>query len=417
MSSHSYLNRNFNPSEYGKQGREEASNSDKPWLLFSSLPYYVLPFVYYGFYISLRDYNNPFFFLWIIYGLMPLLEYYAKYDWLNPTKEQYKELGKAKAFKIPLYVSLIMSWIFTFWVIKYLCMTQFTGLHIVATIFGVGTLSSTNFLIAHELFHKNDTFGRIIGTLTMSPNLYMHFFIEHNYGHHKRVATPDDPASALAGENYYKFLRRSIIGSYLSAWEYESNRLVNVKGHKSIWVAQNRMIWFGLNNIILPLIVKILFGWFGFFIFLLIAIQSIAYLECINYIEHYGLQRKEISPGVYEKVNIKHSWNAPHRITNYLLFKLQRHSDHHENAYKPYQTLLTLEESPMLPAGYSLSILMGFFPSIWFEVMNPILWAYNNNRSLNDKEIKKCDEYLRNFVWSCFGITLSFMIIWGKRSI
>ena len=407
--------RDFNPGEYKKQGREKASNSERPWLLFSSLPYYTLPFVYYGYYISLKYYNNPFFFAWLIYGLVPLVEYYTKHDWLNPTKEQYKELEKSIAFKIPLYVGLFTNWIFTFWSIKYLCMSEFNVIHITATIFGVGSLAAANFSIAHELFHKNATLPRIFGILAMAPNLYMHFFIEHNYGHHKRVATPSDPASSLAGETYYKYLPRSIIGSYKSAWEYESNKLVNIKGFKSAWVPQNRMIWFALNNIIFPLIVQRIFGWYGLLVFLMIVMQSISYLEGINYIEHYGLQRKEISPGVYEKVNIKHSWNAPHRLTNFLLFKIQRHSDHHENAYKHYQTLLTVEGSPMLPCGYSLGIMMGFFPPVWFEVMNPILQAYKEERSLDEKEIKKCDYALRKFIWLWFGAFLSFVIIWGNK--
>ena len=164
--------------------------------------------------------------------------------------------------------------------------------------------------------------------------MYLHFYIEHTHGHHRRVATPEDPTSSRRNETLYQFLPRTIIGSWISAWQYEEKRL----GTKEISV-YNRMHIFILCYLMFPSIIKILYGWSGMLFFLSTAGISIIFLETINYIEHYGLVRKEISPGVYEKVDIKHSWNAPHRLTNYLLFKLQRHSDHHENSYKPYQTL------------------------------------------------------------------------------
>jgi len=162
------------------------------------------------------------------------------------------------------------------------------------------------------------------------------------------------------------------VGGYKSAWELEKKRLKAI-GCKGVFNIHNRMLYFGLCNFVLPYVVYVFFGGFGLFIFLLQAFISIAYLEAVNYMEHYGLERKEISPGVYERVNISHSWNAPHRFTNYIMFKLQRHSDHHENSYKPYQILCTYESSPMLPHGYSVCVMMAFIPSLWFDVMN-FLW-------------------------------------------
>ena len=116
--------------------------------------------------------------------------------------------------------------------------------------------------------------------------------------------------------------------------------------------------------------------------------MSVIILESINYIEHYGLSRKEISPGVYEPVDITHSWNAPHRISNYLLFKLQRHSDHHENSLKPYQTLCSYEKSPQLPQGYAFCILLAFYPKLWFKVMNPLAESYNNKKENKEEKTR-----------------------------
>jgi alkane 1-monooxygenase len=143
-------------------------------------------------------------------------------------------------------------------------------------------------------------------------------------------------------------------------------------------------------------------------LFLAEAVFSIIYLEAINYLEHYGLARKRLPNGEYEKVTIRHSWNAPHRISNYLLFKLQRHSDHHENSLKPYQTLLSLEESPELPHGYVLMIIMVFIPSVWFRIMDPLVEEYRKTgfgSIRNEVTLKAIADTKR------FGIQLAFAVI------
>lgn len=119
-----------------------------------------------------------------------------------------------------------------------------------------------------------------------------------------------------------------------------------------------------LSTAVLMLAIYSVFGLLPLFVHTLIVAGAIIYLETINYIEHYGLLRNQLPDGSYEKTTILHSWNAPHRFSNYLLFKLQRHSDHHENASKPYQTLVSMQESPFLPHGYNLMVLMAFFPSV-----------------------------------------------------
>lgn len=131
-----------------------------------------------------------------------------------------------------------------------------------------------------------------------------------------------------------------------------------------------------LSSIAYISLIYLLFGLQPTIIHCLMAFMSVVYLEAINYIEHYGLSRKKLANGEYEKVTILHSWNAPHRFTNYLLFKLQRHSDHHENSSKPFQTLVSMDQSPFLPHGYTLMIIMSFFPKFWFRIMDPLADAY-----------------------------------------
>lgn len=167
------------------------------------------------------------------------------------------------------------------------------------------------------------------------------------------------------------------------------------------------MLWYGVNNLALPTIVWMIFGFGGVLVFLIQAFFSISYLEATNYIEHYGLERKLVSPGVYEKVNITHSWNAPHRFSNYMLFKLQRHSDHHENGYKPYHVLCSYDQSPQLPHSYPVCILLSFFPKTWFSIMDEIVDEYHRKVTPSQSTISK-----RN--WKIFGV---LCVIWTLFSV
>ena len=159
------------------------------------------------------------------------------------------------------------------------------------------------------------------------PSLYMHFYIEHNIGHHKHVATPEDPSTARYNEAIYVFWIRSTWQSYVNAWKLEARKLR--REGNAFWGLRNRMIHFTIVQAIYLAIVFILSSWQGLAAMLILAVFSFILLETINYIEHYGLRREKLADGSYEKVTIRHSWNAPHRFTNYVLFKLQRHSDHH----------------------------------------------------------------------------------------
>lgn len=76
---------------------------------------------------------------------------------------------------------------------------------ILCILFVSSTLGASNINVSHELFHKDNKIDKFIGTYTLARNLYMHFNIEHIYGHHRNVATPKDPATARLGQNVYSF--------------------------------------------------------------------------------------------------------------------------------------------------------------------------------------------------------------------
>lgn len=229
-------------------------------------------------------------------------------------------------------------------------------------------LGSSGINVAHELGHRSDFISKIGAKLLLIPSLYTHFTIEHNRGHHKYVATPLDPASARKNEVVYSFWIRSTIQGYINAWKLESKRLG--KQSRIVGFFKNEMVW---NTLIQTAYLITLFEIGGYqFVAVAFAIclVSILLLETINYVEHYGLQRKMTKSGNYEMATMRHSWNSEHALGRIMLYELTRHSDHHYKTNKKYQTLEYYEESPQLPLGYPGSIILSLIPPAWFKVMN-----------------------------------------------
>jgi len=298
---------------------------------------------------------------------------------------------------------------FLIWGIKEIFTNTYGYMYSIGVFIVIGTLQSSSINISHEIFHKPKTWEKIIGTLNLSKNLYMHFLIEHLEGHHKNVCTPEDPASSKLNQSVYHFIPRSIIGGYLSAWKIENKKCLEV--YKTVFTPYNRMFYFSASNVLTPLIVFVYYGWKVTFVFVLLALMSVVYLEVINYFEHYGLSRKKLENGVYENVDIRHSWNAPHRLSNYMLFKLQRHSDHHENSLKPYQSLCSYEESPTLPNGYSMCLLLAIFPQLWFSIMNPLVEVYNNGQKISEKMKEEIQDRILRIIYNVNIVAFLMIII------
>lgn len=231
--------------------------------------------------------------------------------------------------------------------------------------------------VAHELGHKKSKLEQFYSQLILMTVCYMHFFIEHNRGHHVQVATPADPATARKNENFYSFWFRSVFIGYAHAWHLEKERLQ--RNGRAIISIYNSMIWFALLPAFFSGLMMVVFSPYGSLLmtipifFFAQSIVAFTLLELVNYVEHYGIVRKQNAHGQFERVNPLHSWNASHLISNFFLFQLQRHSDHHANAIKRYQVLNHVNESPQLPFGYPTMILMALVPPLWFARMNPLL--------------------------------------------
>jgi alkane 1-monooxygenase len=229
--------------------------------------------------------------------------------------------------------------------------------------------------VAHELGHKKSALERFYGKVLLMTVSYMHFYIEHNRGHHVTVATPEDPATARKNESYYAFWLRSVFKGYAHAWKLETQSLK--RKNRSLLSIHNEMIWFAVLPVLFCGALTLTFTlwlnrqvWEIPLFFFAQSFLAFSLLELVNYVEHYGIVRKEVQPGKFERVNPKHSWNASHLLSNFFLFQLQRHSDHHAYAHKPYQVLNHYDESPQLPYGYPTMILLALLPPVWFSLMN-----------------------------------------------
>lgn len=227
--------------------------------------------------------------------------------------------------------------------------------------------------VAHELGHRVKRWERDMARALLLTSLYMHFIIEHNRGHHRRVATPDDPASARYGETIYAFWLRSVVFSFLSAWRIEAERLRKA-GHRPYGLRNemlHALLWQGA-------LLAAIGWWFGaatLLAFLGAAGIGILLLETVNYIEHYGLRRQRIEGGSYRRVMHVHSWNSDHHLGRMTLFELTRHSDHHWKASRKYQVLQSHADAPQLPAGYPGMMLLSLVPPLFFRVVHPRLHA------------------------------------------
>lgn len=251
------------------------------------------------------------------------------------------------------------------------------GLHLVDKIglaLTVGVIGGIGINTAHELGHKKVGLERRLSRIALAQTAYGHFYIEHNRGHHVRVATPEDPASARFGESFWAFWPRSVRGGLLSAWELERTRLQ--RSGSGPWSRHNDVLTAWLLTVVLFGGLIAVFGPELLPYLLLQAVMGFSLLESVNYLEHYGLARQLTPSGRYERPAPTHSWNSDHLVTNIFLYHLQRHSDHHAFPTRRYQVLRNWEQAPELPSGYAGMILLAYIPPLWRRVMDKRVLAH-----------------------------------------
>lgn len=308
--------------------------------------------------------------LLLVWVLIPIVELLLRPDPANMDSAEEELAKQDRIYDFWLYMIVPLQYAA---LVMFLFSMQDPGLELwesIGRIFVMGLLCGTfGINVGHELGHRPLRYEQDLAKLLLLTSLYMHFFIEHNKGHHKRVSTPEDPSSARYGEMIYSFYFRTVVFSWLSAWKIAAGDL-RKKGLPALhW--RNEMIAFQFIQAAFIIVVFLAFGWLPTVCFLSAATIGFLLLETVNYIEHYGLQRRKTGPDKYERPLPTHSWNSDHVIGRIVLFELSRHSDHHYLASRKYQVLRHHDEAPQMPTGYPGMMILSLLPPAWFRVMNP----------------------------------------------
>lgn len=301
--------------------------------------------------------------------LIPVLEVLLPLDHENLSRESAESKSKQRVFDWLLYLNIPIVFALLFYSFKAVASHHLMTYELAGLVFSVGIVLGVNGInVAHELGHRQQTNERFLGKLLLLPSHYMHFYIEHNFGHHLHAATPEDPATARYNQSVYSFWLTSSIRQYFSAWNLQLKLLKTQ--NRSFFSVYNDMLWYAIFQIAYLLTVLFVFGPKVLLFAFVAGIGGFILLETVNYIEHYGLIRLKKSTGRYERVSKIHSWNSNHVVGRIVLYELTRHSDHHYKSSKKYQVLDCHEESPQMPFGYPSSMVLALVPPLWFKVMN-----------------------------------------------
>lgn len=310
-----------------------------------------------------------------LFGVVPLLDHVVGTDPTNADEEsQVPALSAERYYRfltlacVPAFGALIA------WGGHIFSERDFGVVGAAGWIMSIGVVGGLAITVAHELIHKSGKLEQNAGGLLLAMVCYAGFKVEHVRGHHVHVSTPEDASSARFNQSLYTFLPHAYKHNFLNAWKLEALRL-NRAG-RSAFSLRNELIWWYLLSAGMLAGFFAAFGWMGAVFFLGQSFVAVTLLEIVNYLEHYGLHRRRLENGRYERTQPEHSWNSSFFLTNVILFHLQRHSDHHANARRRYQVLRHYDESPQLPSGYAGMVLLALIPPLWRRVMNPRVTAY-----------------------------------------
>lgn len=304
----------------------------------------------------------------LVHAIIPALDVLFGEDAVNPPEAALNALVKDRYYSWVLYAFVPLQLLATVAGAWLAATGDLPWYDLLGLAVSVGMVNGVAINTAHELGHKKDKVDRWLSRISLAPTFYGHFYVEHNRGHHKNVSTPNDPASSRLGETFWAFWPRTVMGSLRSAWHLEAERLA--RAGKSVWSLSNENLQSWAMSVVLWGALLAVLGWVVLPFLLIQAVYGFSLLEVVNYLEHYGLLRRQLPDGRVERCMPEHSWNSNHMVTNLFLYHLQRHSDHHANPTRHYQALRHFEESPQLPGGYAAMMLLAYVPPLWFAVMD-----------------------------------------------
>jgi alkane 1-monooxygenase len=344
------------------------------WLLGLLVP--LLPFMAWG---LVEATGIGAFWFWgpmFVFGVMPVLDTLIGKDSANPPDSVVTWLEQDRFYRWCTYVFIPLQYVALAGGAWLLAGGGLSTLEKVGLALTLGCVNGIAINTAHELGHKRASLERWLSKVALAPTGYGHFFIEHNRGHHVRVATPDDPASSRLGESFYRFWPRTVSGGLRSSWELERERLQRTGDGP--WTPKNDILNAWAMTVVLAVALLVAFGPAIAPYLLLQAVFGFSLLEVVNYLEHYGLLRatRDDGTGRYERTRPEHSWNSDNVSSNVLLYHLQRHSDHHAHPTRRFQSLRHFDEAPELPSGYASMIVLALVPPLWRRVMDPKVVAH-----------------------------------------
>jgi alkane 1-monooxygenase len=310
----------------------------------------------------------------VVYGLVPLLDLVLGEDRNNPPEARVPALEEERWYRWLTWLTVPAVWLTVAAAAWVAVLGDLSPLGWLGLAVSAGWTSGAGINVAHELGHKKGRLEPWLARVALAPACYGHFVVEHVRGHHRDVATPEDPASARCGESYYRFMTREIPGAFRRAWRLERERLAGLG--RSVFDAGNENLQAWALSL---LFCGALLGALGPMLLPFLLAQAVfAYslLSAANYVEHYGLLRVRGPDGRYERTAPHHSWNSNHIVSNLLLYQLQRHSDHHAWPARRYQSLRHFEAAPQLPTGYFGMFLLALVPPLWRRVMDPRVLAH-----------------------------------------
>ncbi len=319
-----------------------------------------------------------------LYAILPAADWVFGLDNANPDSALVEKLKDDRYYVHIMYVVTVMHWLSLVGMAYVVSHYEWSWFSILGGALSAGILNGVGLVVGHEMGHKvRDKSQVLCAKIVMACCGYGHFPIEHNKGHHRHVATPEDPASSRLGESIYKFSKREMPGGFRRAWALEAERLQRLE--KSEWSLSNEIIQPALLTITAYLLMLAFWGPLMIPFLFIAAAFGWWQLTCANYVEHYGLLRQKLENGRYERCAPHHSWNSNHKASNLILLQLQRHSDHHAHPTRPYQVLRDYADVPSLPSGYPWMFFVAMVPPVWFAMMNPkvVAWADADMNKVN----------------------------------
>jgi alkane 1-monooxygenase len=338
---------------------------------------------------DLAWFAGPFF----IFVVIPVLDAIVGTDDANAPDWTYEPLSRDRYYRYLTYLYIPLQYAGFLYGAYLFTAGDLSWIAKVGLALTVGAVGGIGIADAHELGHKKGKLERWLGKVVLAQTAYGHFEIEHNRGHHAWVATPEDPASARFGESFWWFFPRSVVGSARAAWRLEKARFARVG--KSPVSLRNDVLNAWLLTVVLWGGVIVAFGPAVIPFLVIQAVYGFSLLEVVNYLEHYGLLRQQDANGRYERCQPRHSWNSNHIVTNVFLYGLERHSDHHANPTRRYQTLRTFDEAPQLPSGYGAMVTLAYVPPLWRKVMDRrVLDVYDGDVTRTNLDPRKREKVL-----------------------